>query len=1000
MTRAPIVLLATLAIALASPAAAQEPPELPAALCIPIPQHYNDKCPMWVRSHAASWDFPTPTTVTPDGARVLIAGTAGDTFENLSNITAIAYDTVTGEPAWTSVYEGPEELNDFGTALALSPDGDAAFVTGAQDVPKQFAPDTGGEMVVVALDTATGQVLWSAESLRGTGIAVAASPDHVVVTGTHQGDVVTAAYDAATGAQRWLRRYDGNAHGEDAPFAIATAGGSVFVTGREHVAEGPDIFDPADDRDMITLAYDEQTGAELWRRIDDSGAAEWSWEEGNALLTSPDGATLYISGRSHFTAHSALLAVDAEDGEQRWRRLLGFSSLTGIAQTPSGDRVLVTGFASGAQFSGDRTRAFDAATGATLWQTQFHDNEDGGWGPYAYDLVVSPDATTVYVVGTERRDFPPLTWDSVTTAYDMDDGETRWYAEYNSSRINNDITLTRNISIAPDGETLFTSGIFAGPEIGSTQRGWATLAYDTADGGPLDASDACILEAGSRRLPVLCVPTPASLDLARTERLPSGDVAAVPCPVPALRDRCETWVGTYDTAWNHGPPVYGYDLPMASAVSPADGSVYVTGMTIDMESETYAMATAAFDPSTGERRWGRLHVPDFRPYSQPFGIAVSPDGGRVYVTGVSHWDYWIPAKGSFLTVAYDTTTGEQLWESAYHGTAKALNVGMAVTVSADGEHVLATGLRDAVTTNYDMLANDSGQLATISHDAETGEREWIRGYGSEGAIGPSLGHAITMTSDGHAVVVSGPSERGSDHDAVAIAYRASGADAGDELWVSRHDQPNDDIPVALAAFGDRVYGTGWHVDNPANGATSMTTVALDAGTGDERWSRSYGTASEPAYATGLAVGPEGNIHVTGSAVNRVLWGGATVSYDPAGTQRWEVREPLNAPPDLLYFTDPIAVSSDGSKVYVVGQQEVYVNGYFRSDVVTTAYSAADKTKVWTGRYNGSDTATNIHSGVGVGLSPDGASVFTSAWFSYVPRQDGNGDDFGVLAYPA
>jgi hypothetical protein len=62
-------------------------------------------------------------------------------------------------------------------------------------------------------------------------------------------DFLTAAYDSATGATLWVRRYNGPAMSEDGAISIAVSPttGTVFVTG--------DSNDDPSGSDIVTIAY-------------------------------------------------------------------------------------------------------------------------------------------------------------------------------------------------------------------------------------------------------------------------------------------------------------------------------------------------------------------------------------------------------------------------------------------------------------------------------------------------------------------------------------------------------------------------------------------------------------------------------------------------------------------------------------------------------------------------------------------------------------------------
>src|SRR5207249_3233233 len=120
--------------------------------------------------------------------------------------------------------------------------------------------------------------------------ALGVSPDGsaVFVTGfSYEGypDYATVAYDASTGAQLWVMRYDG---GVASALGVSIDGSAVFVTG------GTDV---GFNDDYVTISYDASTGAELWLMRYDGPASDS--DHAYALQVSPDGASVFVTGGSY-----------------------------------------------------------------------------------------------------------------------------------------------------------------------------------------------------------------------------------------------------------------------------------------------------------------------------------------------------------------------------------------------------------------------------------------------------------------------------------------------------------------------------------------------------------------------------------------------------------------------------------------------------------------------------------------------------------------------------
>ena len=286
-------------------------------------------------------------TVSPDGTAVFVTGTSLSATAG-EDYATVAYSAATGAQLWVARYNGVADGN-YAHAVAVSQDAKTLFVTGSS-----IGTNNGYDYATVAYSAATGAQLWAsryngASSGERGANSVAVSASTVFVTGSSYGgstanyDYATVAYSAATGAQLWVKRYDGPGGGDEAySVAVSPTGGTVFVTGYTDTSSTTTAYD------YTTIAYSAATGAQLWlARYNGPG----DFNEAYSVAVSPSRATVYVTGYS-------------------------YGCICG-----GGDYATV---------------AYNAATGAQLWVQRY---DGAGLGNKALSMAVSPTTGTVFVTG-------------------------------------------------------------------------------------------------------------------------------------------------------------------------------------------------------------------------------------------------------------------------------------------------------------------------------------------------------------------------------------------------------------------------------------------------------------------------------------------------------------------------------------------------------------------------------------------------------------------------
>ncbi|MHA6249646.1 SBBP repeat-containing protein [Pontibacter sp. CAU 1760] len=420
-----------------------------------------------------------------------------------SDFATIRYDAATGEQAWASRFDEIVSTADRAIAVATDEDGNS-YVTGTSSggfssittikyapsgeqlwvvqykhnsIAAAIAVDNQGGVYVtgyshgetgspnyatVRYDAATGEQVWAKHyDGGGSDVAVSIAVDNqggVYITGSSYNsdyttkDYATVRYDAATGEQVWVQRYDGpeDSLGEATAIAVDNQGG-VYVTGYSYNSGFTGT-------DYATVRYDAATGEQTW-------VSRYSAATFNAAIAVDNQGGVYVTGASYgadFILGYATVRYDAATGEQTWASRyegVSYSLAIAIAVDNTGG-VYVTGESSNSGFTNKdyATVRYAAATGEEIWASRY----DGGSDDQARAIAVDNQGG-VYVTGySSNSDFSGTNY--ATVRYAAATGEQVWAEHYNSMGSSENVAV--DLALDLDDNLIITGYSIGGPETG------------------------------------------------------------------------------------------------------------------------------------------------------------------------------------------------------------------------------------------------------------------------------------------------------------------------------------------------------------------------------------------------------------------------------------------------------------------------------------------------------------------------------------------------------
>jgi outer membrane protein assembly factor BamB len=426
--------------------------------------------------------------VAADATRVYWAGGSEITADASRDLVVEARDAETGQRQWQFRMDGGAKRLDRARDVEVHQG--VVYVAGGLD---QFGIDA-GRAVVMALDSATGTVLWE-QTFIPQGMAAAevralrvGDDGNLYVSGnstlpTEESSnyrMWVASLDAATGLFDWITPpTNGEAASNTVFEEMALASDRVFLVGVSFRED-----DGATESSL--LAFDRSSGEAQWSASYRGGTRLADYPHG--VVATPDGGRAFVfvtSNAGDGIFQLATVAFDGDTGEELWASRYGGPDVNAqgsdIAMSPDGSSVAVTGYlsedlqASNSLDYQQVTMLYDAATGAMRWDAR------EGLPTNRFDegrnVAFSANGETLFALGVSALGSVVVQSDLVTVAYAADSGGRRWTARYNSSETGANTHFPMGLEVASG--RVIVSGDFRDRASGNALTG-GILVYPAA----------------------------------------------------------------------------------------------------------------------------------------------------------------------------------------------------------------------------------------------------------------------------------------------------------------------------------------------------------------------------------------------------------------------------------------------------------------------------------------------------------------------------------------
>jgi uncharacterized delta-60 repeat protein len=299
---------------------------------------------------------------------------------------------------------------------------------------------------------------------------------------------------------------------------------------------------------------------------------------------------------------------------------------------------------------------------------------------------------------------------------------------------------------------------------------------------------------------------------------PSTSVNSNAAQTPAFE---RTWGGT------NGDNAQGVALG-------SDGSMYVTGITFSFSASEDEAFLLKYGPD-GTLLWQRTYSGERAVSGRDVAVHTDATGAdAVYVTGSFF-------NSSFL--ARFDTEGNLIWQRTWGGDSEFTQ---AVAVASDGSVYIAGGTFS--------LGAGGGDVALVKF-ASDGSFLWDRTWG--GPISESA-RDVAVAADGN-IYVAGEGNSFFGNDAIVLKFAPNGS----LIWERDRRTGNREdfgaaLGVATAADGS-IYIAGTFLNSGVGQEVFLANITAD---GALVWERTWGSHND--VGLDVAIGPDGNIHVTGA----------------------------------------------------------------------------------------------------------------------------------------